>query len=131
MRSWSFSLLATATLLVLLPFGAGSQAAPKTPPPNEISADLGPCSAQITVTGSDAKAVYAAKVATRIQYGLFGVKKLDLEAFTDAGGRLKITNLPIQLKKPMYIHITKEGKEQIVEFKPDQSCEATFDVQLR
>jgi hypothetical protein len=98
--------------------------------PGEISADLGPCSALIAVSGPDSKPIYGAKVTTRIQYGVFSVKKLDLEAFSGADGRIKITNLPETLKKPMYIHITKDGKQGVEEFKPELNCHATFNVQL-
>jgi len=99
--------------------------------PAEISADLGTCSALITVTGIDLKPIYGAKITTRVRYGLLGVKKLDLEAYTGVDGQLKITNLPEALKKPMYIYINKEDKQEIVEFKPDVHCRATFNVQLR
>jgi hypothetical protein len=99
--------------------------------PAEISADLGTCSALITVTGADSKPVYGAKMSTRIQYGLLGVKRLDLEAFTGADGQVRITHLPQALKKPMYIHISKDDKEELVEFKPNVRCRATFNVQLR
>jgi hypothetical protein len=99
--------------------------------PAEISADLGSCSATINVTGADSKPVYAAKVTTRIRYGALSVKRLDLEAFTGTDGQVKITHLPEVLKKPMYIHVTKNDKDELVEFKPSERCEATFDVQLR
>jgi hypothetical protein len=98
--------------------------------PAEISADLGPCSAQVTVTDADAKPIYGAKITARIQYGLMGVKKLDLEAFTGTDGIVKITRLPESLKKPMIIHVSKEDKADQVEFKPAVRCHATFDVQL-
>jgi hypothetical protein len=104
--------------------------AQNAPLPNEISADLGSCSADIFVTGLDSKPVYGAKVHTRIQYGLMGVKKLDLDAYTNALGHLKITNLPTTRKKPLYIHIAKDEKEQILSFNPDTSCEARFNVVL-
>lgn len=97
----------------------------------EISADLGACSALITVTGADSKPIYSAKVNTRIRYGLLGVKRLDLEAFTGADGQLKITNLPEVLKKPMYIYIQKDNKQETVEFRPDMHCRGTFNVQLK
>lgn len=99
--------------------------------PAEISADLGSCSALIHVTGADSKPVYAAKITARIQYGAFGIKKLDLEAYTGADGQAKITHLPEILKKPMYIHVAKDDKDEMVEFKPSERCKATFDVQLR
>ena len=105
---------------------AQSQAAP-----SEISADLGPCSALITVTDKDSKPIYGAKITARVQYGFMGVKKLDLEAFTGQDGKVKITRLPETLKKPMVIHVDKDDKGDQVEFKPAQRCQATFDVQLR
>jgi hypothetical protein len=83
------------------------------------------------VTGIDLKPTYGAKITTRVRYGLLGVKKLDLEAYTGVDGQLKITKLPEALKKPMYIYINKEDKQEIVEFKPDVHCHATFNVQLR
>lgn len=108
-----------------------AQSAPAPAAPSEISADLGPCSALIIVTDSESKPIYAAKINTRIQYGPFGVKKLDLEAYSGADGQIRITKLPETLKKPMYIHIAKDDKQDIEEFKPDVQCHATFKVQLK
>ncbi len=99
--------------------------------PAEISADLGPCSALVSVTGADSKPIYSAKVTARVRYGAMGVKKLDLEAFTGPDGKVKITRLPESLKKPMVIYVEKDGKGDQVEFKPAERCRATFDVQLR
>lgn len=112
--------------LLLSPAALRAQSAPA----NEISASLGVCSAAFNVTTADTRPIYGAKVDTHIQYGLMGMKKLDLEAYTDANGHLTITQLPLTLKKPLYIHISKDGKEQIVEFHPEKSCQAKFDVVL-
>lgn len=100
-------------------------------PPTEISAELGACSALITVTGTDSKPVYNAKVTTRIRYGLMAAKKLDLETFTSAKGQVKITKLPELPKKPIFIYISKDDKLETVEFKPDVHCHDTFDVRLK
>ncbi len=121
-------MLASAVLVSAIHL-ARAQDTPQ-PASAEISADLGTCSALITVTGADTKPVYNAKITTRIQYGLMGVKKLDLAAFTGSDGRVTITKLPESLKKPMYIHISKDDKEEMVEFKPSLRCHATFDVHL-
>ena len=119
------------TLLSLL-IAAPHIAAPQSPSePAEISADLGPCSALIAVTGADSKPVYGAKITARVQYGLMGVKKLDLEAFTGPDGKVKITRLPSSLKRPMVIHVDKGDKGEQVQFKPAERCHATFDVVLR
>jgi hypothetical protein len=116
------------SLCIALPRKAGTQSPAE---PAEISADLGSCSALITVTGADSEPVYAAKITARVQYGIMGVKKLDLEAYTGPDGKLKIVRLPEVLKKPMVIHVGKDGKGDQVEFKPAQRCQATFDVQLK
>jgi hypothetical protein len=60
-----------------------------------------------------------------------GVKKLDLETYTSAGGQAKIVKLPEVLKKPVYIYVSKDDKLETVEFEPDVHCNATFDVQLK
>lgn len=131
MRRLSLTVIILSSLVVVCPLSGRSQSASGTVPTAEISADLGTCSALITVTDADSKPIYAAKVNTRIRYGLFGVKRLDLEAFTGADGQLKITKLPEILKKPMYINIQKDNKQETVEFRPDLQCRATFNVELK
>jgi len=131
MRNLILPAAAMACLLGISLSTGWAQSTTEAPAPNEMSADLGACSAQISVTGPDLKPVYGAKVETRIQYGLLGVKRLDLEGYTGANGRIKITNLPETLKKPMYIHIRKNDEDHVVEFKPSRHCQAEFDVQLR
>ena len=124
--------LVVPVFVFLLYIAAPRSAATQSPAePAEISADLGPCSALITVTGADSKPIYAAKITARVQYGMMGVKKLDLEAYTGPDGKLKIARLPQALKKPMIIHVGKDGNGDQVEFKPAQRCQATFDVQLQ
>jgi hypothetical protein len=119
-------------ILLSLSISAPCVAHAQSPPaPAEISADLGPCSALLTVTGADSKPIYGAKINARVQYGFMSVKKLDLEAFTGADGKVKITHLPESLKKPMVIHVSKDDKSDQVEFKPAERCHATFDVQLK
>jgi hypothetical protein len=127
----SLSLAAVFGLALSSPVLATAQSGPEKLPESEVSADLGPCSALLIVTGSDSKPIYLAKMTTRIQYGPLGIKRLDLEAYTGVDGRLNITKLPETLKKPMFIHIAKEGRAEMVEFKPDLRCHATFEVQLQ
>jgi hypothetical protein len=108
-----------------------AQSVPAAVLPTEISADLGPCSALITVTGADSKPIYNAKVSARIRYGFLSAKKLDLEIYTSAAGQVKLLKLPENLKKPVYIYVTKDDKSEFVEFEPDVHCRASFDVQLK
>ena len=95
-----------------------------------ISADLGPCSARFTVTDGT-KPLYNAKVRTRIKYGAFGVRKLDLEVGTDANGKANVTGLPNLTKQPISFEIVKDDISRTVIFDPAQECKATYDVALR
>jgi hypothetical protein len=131
MRNLSLPALLLFSLIVFCPQAEFAQSGPAAVPPTEISADLGTCSALITVTGADSKPVYNAKVSTRIHYGFMGVKKLDLETYTSAAGQVKIVKLPESPKKPVFLSISKDDKLESVEFKPDVHCQATFDVQLK
>jgi hypothetical protein len=131
MRNLYVSILILLCPLAYCPRSASSQGTTKAFSSSEISADLGPCSALITVTGADSKPIFAAKMTTRIQYGPLGLKRLDLEAYTGSDGQLRITNLPESLKKPMYIHITKDELGEMIEFNPKLRCHATFSVQLQ
>ena len=99
--------------------------------PTAISADLGGCSALITVTGSDGKPIFNAKISTRIRYGLFAAKKLDLEVYTSASGQVKIVGLPESPKRPVFFQISKGERLQTLEFKPDAGCHADFNVRLK
>jgi hypothetical protein len=98
--------------------------------PTEISAELGGCSALITVV-EGSRPVYNAKVSTRIRYGLLGTRRLDLEVFTSANGQVKIVGLPEALKKPLIFDVSKDSKIGTIEFRPAEDCHANLKVQLR
>lgn len=131
LRALSLSALLLFSMIVICPQAEFAQAQPAAVAPTEISADLGPCSALITVTGADANPVYNAKITTRIRYGFMSTKKLDLETYTSAGGQVKFVGLPDVLKKPMYLYISKDDKMETAQFKPEEHCHATLDVRLK
>jgi hypothetical protein len=131
MRNLFLSALLLFSFIAIHPQQASAQSGAAAVPPTEISADLGDCSALITVTGTDSKPVYNAKITTRIRYGMMGTKKIDLETYTSANGQARIVRLPEAPKKPVYIYVSKDDMMEIVEFKPDVHCRATFDVRLK
>lgn len=131
MRNLYLSALLLSSLVAFCPQAEFAQSATATVVPTEISADQGGCSALITVTGADSKAIYNAKVTTRVHYGFMGAKKIDLETYTSAAGQVKIVGLPEVPKKPIFIYISKDDKTESVEFKPEEHCRATFDVRLK
>src|SRR5579862_5294141 len=70
-------------------FAIASSAAEDTHQVPVMDGGAGPCSLELTVTGPDGKPVYAADVKVHINYGFGGFHKLDLEAGTNADGKLK------------------------------------------
>jgi hypothetical protein len=110
-----------------------AQSAESTPaiPPTEISADLGGCSALITVTDAAGKPIFNAKVSTRIHYGFMAAKKIDLEVYTSANGQAKVIHLPEVPKKPIFFYVSKGDLLETVEFTPDVHCRASYDVKLK
>ncbi len=131
MRNSLLSALLLFSFVSLHSLAANAQSSSAPVSPTLISAELGTCSALITVTGTDAKPIFNVKVTTRIRYGMMGVKKLDLETFTSAGGQVKIAGLPEVPRKPIFFYISKDDKLEIIEFKPDVRCHSTFDVVLK
>jgi hypothetical protein len=126
--------MSTLLLVVLAAFARAQTAESTTPEPvqpTEIAADLGACSALITVVGPDSRPVYNARISGRIRYGMWGAKKLDLEVFTSAGGQVKIAGLPETPKKPILFDITKGDKGATVEYGPGSDCRGKYRVQLK
>ena len=90
----------------------------------------GPCSLELTVT-SDTKPVAAANVRVHIAYGFAGVRKLDLEAYTNNEGKLKFTGLPSRVKRPpLEFRATKGKWAGIAVYDPESECNAKHELTL-
>ena len=116
----------TKSLALVILAAAASVATAQTPaerpPVNQVSAEVGPCYAQIRVTDEHQRPVYAAKVTARVQYGLLGAKRVDLEGYTDNDGKIRLAELPDSVKKTILVHIVKGELESIVEVRPQENC---------
>ena len=55
-----------------------------------IDGGAGPCSLELTVTTVDGAAVYDATIKVHIAYGFAGIRRLDLQAGTNADGKVKL-----------------------------------------
>ncbi len=112
-------------LLVLLVVAAASAA--EEP---QISADIGPCWVDFTVTGAGQKPLYLAKIHTIIRYGFMSTRKMDLELSTDVNGKGKFTGLPHEVKKPIEFTITYKDQSKTVEHDPAVNCHADIAVAM-
>ena len=95
-----------------------------------ISARLGPCSADFTVTDAGGKGIYAATVHVRIRYGFLGLKRMDLEVGTNGDGKARVEGLPDEAR-PLTYDVTKGDKKTTVEQNVESHCEAKYEVTLK
>ena len=95
-----------------------------------ISAKLGPCSADFTVTDASGAPVYAATVHVRIRYGLMSLKRMDLEVGTGSDGKARVEGLP-EKARPLLYEVTKGGLASVVQQDLSATCMGTYPVTLR
>jgi hypothetical protein len=95
-----------------------------------ISARLGACAADFTVTEASGQPVYSATVHVRIRYGFLGVKRMDLEVGTNSDGKARVEGLPAKVR-PLLYDVSKGDKTKTVEQDVANDCHATYAVTLR
>lgn len=95
-----------------------------------VKGDLGPCSADFTVTDTASKPVYDAKIRVTIVYGFMNKRKSDLEIGTDSEGKARIEGLPEKVKKILEFKIQHGEKTKSVMHDPANECHASFAVVL-
>ena len=120
-------------LLAASSSGALSQA--KGPDPQEkvpvMDGGAGPCSLELNVIGVDSKPVYAAIIKVHIAYGFAGVRRLDLEAGTNSGGKVKFTGLPARVHRPpLEFNASKDDFSATVTYDPSAECQAKQNITL-
>jgi hypothetical protein len=120
---------AWVSAVFLLVSGAAALADEKPEVP-EINGRVGSCSANFTVTDSEKKPIYNAKIEVVIRYGALGLHKTDLQVGTNSDGKARVIGLPEKTKKPLDFRITSGEIIKIVAHDPTAKCNATIDVVL-
>jgi DNA-binding beta-propeller fold protein YncE len=95
-----------------------------------ISARLGPCSADFTVTDAAGVPVYAATVHVRIRYGLMSLKRMDLEVGTNSDGKARVEGLP-EKAKPLTYDVKKGDLTATINQDVSTNCQGTYPVILK
>ena len=106
----------------------------QTPDPHSIpSVDAGvsTCSADFTVTDTNNKPVYAAKVKVHVAYGFASVRKLDLEVSTNVDGKARFTGLPDRLKHGLLFEASEGDRTGSAFDDLNKTCQAQFAITLR
>jgi hypothetical protein len=106
----------------------------QTPDPKSIpviDGALGPCTADFTITDTDNKPIYLAKITVHIAYGFLSAHKLDLEVSTNVDGKARFTGLPDRVKRGLFFEASEGDRTGNVFDDPSKTCKAQFTVTLR
>lgn len=126
---------ASACILLILGtlvFASQAQQPAQPQQPDDIpvtDAGSGPCSIELSVTSSDGKPVYAARIDYHAAYGAFGAHKLDMGVYTNAQGKAKFTGIPLKVKKPpIEFNAKKDDLVGVATMDPVTECQAKHDI---
>lgn len=134
MRKVLHVILANAFLMMGVTLALAAQSQQPTPPqkPDDIpvtDGTSGPCSIEFSVTDSDGKAVYAARIDVHMAYGAFGAHKLDMGVYTNAAGKARFTGIPAKVKKPpIEFRAKKDDLIGLATMDPATECQAKHDI---
>jgi len=124
-----FAFLLTVATVML---AAQTQQPSQTQPANDVpvtDGQAGPCSIEFTVTGTDAKPVYAARIDFRLAYGFMGTHKLEMGVYTNAQGKARFIGLPARVKRsPVEFRATKDELVGVATMDPATECQASHDI---
>ncbi len=95
-----------------------------------IKGDLGPCTADFTVTDSKNNPLYDAKIHVTVRYGFLSKRKSELEIGTNSDGRARVEGLPSKVKKPVEIAIRHGENVESMVHDPGSECQASFAIVL-
>lgn len=109
--------------------GAAQSADPHSVP--VVDGGIGSCTADFTVTDSDHKPVYGAKIKVHIAYGFASIRKLDLEVGTNADGKARFTGLPNRLKRPLTFTASEGDRTAETTDDTSDTCQGQFTLSLQ
>jgi hypothetical protein len=116
-----------ALLLLIAGLGLPTAKAAEVP---VIKGELGPCSADFTVTDSANKPLYDAKIHVTVRYGFMSKRKTELEVGTNSDGKGRIEGLPNKVKKPLEFQVRHAQLLKSLLHDPATECHANFTVAL-
>lgn len=96
-----------------------------------VDGELGPCTADFTITNAAGSPVYAATIQVHIAYGFMGAHKLDLEVGTNASGKARFIGLPNQTRHGLFFQASEGGRQASAFDDPAKTCKASFTLALR
>src|SRR5215472_6961439 len=96
-----------------------------------IDGGIGPCTADFTISDTDNKPIYLAKIKVHIAYGFASARKLDLEVSTNVDGKARFTGLPDHVKRGLFFEASEGDRTGNAFDDPSKTCQAQFPITLR
>jgi len=115
--------------LILSALAVAQNPDPKSIP--VIDGGIGPCTADFTITDTDNKPVYLAKIKVHIAYGFMSTRKLDLEVSTNVDGKARFTGLPDRVKRGLFFEASEGDRIGNAFDDPAKTCQAQLAITLR
>jgi hypothetical protein len=134
MRRSLRAVLASAFLILAVIFQCAAQSQPTAQPQRSDDIPVtdgtsGPCSIELSVTDSNGKPVYAARIDVHLAYGAFGAHKLDMGVYTNAQGKARFTGIPAKVRKPpVEFNAKKDDLVGVATMDPATECQAKHDI---
>lgn len=91
-----------------------------------INGDVGPCTADFTVTNTNSKPLYKAKITVAIKHGFGGFRRTSLEIYTNVDGKARFEGLPAKSKAPLSFDVSYEGRATSVVVDTEAKCEGSY-----
>ena len=114
---------------VLLAAQAQQPAQPHSDDVPVTDAESGPCSIELSITGTDGKPIYAVRIDYRAAYGFMGSHKLDMTVYTNAQGKARFAGIPAKVKNPpIEFHAAKDDLVGLATMDPAGECQARHDI---
>ena len=129
MQNHDFRPHAQALLLFLLIGVSGFLHASDVPVPF-VDAGLGPCTVDFVVEGRKYQPLYNAQIQVQFEYGLWGLKRMNLQVGTNGDGKGRFTGLPAKLRKPPLDFVIRYGKAEQHWYWTGLDCHQRFVVVL-
>lgn len=118
----------------ILLLAAHAQQPAQPAPPEDVpvtDAQSGPCSIELTVVGTDAKPVYAARIDYHTAYGFMGTHKLDMTVYTNSVGKARFAGIPAKVRRPpIEFNASKGDLVGVATMDPATECQAKHDIML-
>jgi hypothetical protein len=123
-----------ALITLTMAFAATPQQSAQPAQPEDVpvtDAQSGPCSIELTVTGTDTKPVYAARIDYHTAYGFMGTHKLDMTVYTNSQGKARFAGIPAKVKKPPIEFRASKGElVGLATMDPVAECQAKHDIMM-